>query len=273
VAYCGEPGSYNHKAGLQYFGTDVSLQPCSSYRELFKSIENEEAGLGIIPLENSLTGSIHENYDLLLEYDLKIVGELILRIKHNLIGQKGASISGIQRVFAHPQVFEQCREFLNQYPTWDLVSCKDTVTGARRVKEGGDQGIAAITGEDAARMFQLAVLKEGIETNPRNFTRFGIIAKEEILEVPKNKSSLIYAVSDTPGALYETIKIFAKKRINLVKLESRPIPSTPWEYLFYVDLEADLRSGQHRNMLEDIQKKTKFFKFLGSYQKGAVTGE
>lgn len=268
VFYPGVPGSFSHKACLQFFGTEVPNQNCSSFREVFNTVQNEEATLGILPVENSLTGSIHENYDLLLEYDLRIVGELTLRIIHNLIGIEGTPLEEIQRVYSHPQVFQQCREFLARHPHWDLVACQDTATAVRRVKENNDPREAAIASKEAAELFQMPLLKEGIETNPQNFTRFVVISKEDFLDGPKNKSSLIYSVSDTPGALYETLKIFAENHINLVKLESRPRHGKPWEYLFYADLEVDISDEEHRNMLEELKQKTEFFKFLGSYRKG-----
>lgn len=269
VVYSGVPGSFSHKASLQFFGTEAPIRNCASFREVFEQVDSEDAAFGIVPVENSLTGSIHENYDLLLEYDLKIVGELTLRIKHNLLGLEEASIEGLERIYSHPQGFQQCREFLEKHPGWELVTCEDTATAVVRVKDGGDPAVAAIAGEEAAEFYQMSVLKEGIETNPRNFTRFVVIAREEFLPGPKNKSSLIYSVSDKPGALFETLRILAENNINLVKLESRPIHSSPWEYLFYADLEADITEEKHRQILEGLQQKTEFFKFLGSYQKGA----
>ncbi|GLI35356.1 3-deoxy-7-phosphoheptulonate synthase [Desulforhabdus amnigena] len=272
VVYHGVPGSFSHKAGLQFFGSEVPLQNCSSFREVFERVENGNATLGIIPVENSLTGSIHENYDLLLEYDLKIVGEVTLRIKHHLIGHENTSMEEIERVYSHPQVFQQCREFLAQHPSWDLVSCQDTATAVRRVKENNNPREVAIASEEAGELYQMKILKEGIETNPRNFTRFVVISKNELLTSPRNKSSLIYSVSDTPGALYETLKIFADNHINLVKLESRPIHSKPWEYLFYADLEVDLSHEDHAPLLEQLKEKAEFLKFLGSYGKGGNAG-
>jgi 3-deoxy-7-phosphoheptulonate synthase len=272
VVYNGVPGSFSHKACLQFFGPEVPMGNCSSFREVFEAVENEEATLGIVPLENSLTGSIHENYDLLLEYDLRIVGEVTLRVKHNLIGHKNARIEDIQRIYSHPQVFQQCREFLERRRDWDLIACKDTATCVDRVKQGNSIAEAAIASQEAAEIFQMEVLKEGIETNPRNFTRFAVISKQEFLNGSKDKSSLIYSVSDTPGALYETLRIFAEDNVNLVKLESRPIHSKPWEYLFYADLEVDVGDEEHKHILEKLAEKTEFLKFLGSYRKGANAG-
>ncbi len=268
VAYSGVPGSFSHKACMQFFGSEVPLRNSSSFREVFELVDSEQAAFGVVPVENSLTGSIHENYDLLLEYELKTVGELTLRIKHNLLGQANAQIDGLERIYSHPQVFQQCREYLGKNPGWDLIACKDTASAVQRVKEGGDPREAAIAGEEDEQFAPMAVLKEGIETNPRNFTRFVVISRNESLPGPKNKSSLIYSVSDKPGALFETLRIFAQNDINIVKLESRPIHSRPWEYLFYVDLETDIAEESRRHILSEIIEKTEFFKFLGSYNRG-----
>lgn len=269
VVYHGVPGSFSHKACMQFFGTEIPHGNCSSFREVFQSVQIGEATLGIIPVENSLSGSIHENYDLLLEYDLHIVGELTLRVMHNLIGHENASQEGIRRVYSHPQVFQQCRAFLSQHADWDLVACQDTATGVQRVKENSDPSEAAIASKEAAELFTMTVLQEGIETDPRNFTRFVLISQGEFLDSPKNKSSLIYSVSDKPGSLYRTLQIFAERNINLVKLESRPIHSKPWEYLFYADVEIDINDEQYKELLEDLREKTEYLKILGSYHKAS----
>ncbi len=212
VVYPGVPGSFSHKACTQFFGTEVSHQNCPSFREVFEAVQNGDATLGIVPVENSLTGSIHENYDLLLEYDLKIVGEMTLRIEHNLVGHAGTRLDGIKRVYSHPQVFQQCKEFLEDYPDWDLVACKDTATGSatgegkrrpggsrhRREGSGGDLWDDSSAGRHR---------DQSAEFHPF----CGHIAGD-FLEGPKNKSSLIYSVSDQPGSLYETLKIFAERQ-------------------------------------------------------------
>jgi 3-deoxy-7-phosphoheptulonate synthase len=268
AAYSGAPGSFSHKACLQFFGMEVPLQNCASFREVFDLVDRKAAAFGLLPLENSLTGSIHENYDLFLEYDLRIVGEVTLRIKHHLLGAAGAALAGIKRVYAHPQVFRQCREFLNRRPDWDLIACQDTAAAVARLKERQDPQEAAIAGSAAAKLHGLAVLKEGVEMNPRNFTRFVVISKSGALPGLQNKTSLIYSVSDRPGSLFETLRGFAERNLNLVKLESRPIHDRPWEYLFYVDVEMDLAQEENRRLLEDLKGKTEYLKYLGSYQKG-----
>jgi 3-deoxy-7-phosphoheptulonate synthase len=270
AAYRGVPGSWSHKACQQFFGGDLPLKECSSFREVFDSVDGGQAAFGVLPLENSLTGSFHENYDLLLDYDLQIVGEVTLRIKHNLIGHPGAALEGIERIYSHPQVFQQCKEFVAGHPRWDHIACQNTAACVARVKENKDPKEAAIAGEEAAELHQLAVLKEGIEMNPRNFTRFVVISKSSALPGEKNKSSLIFSVGDHPGALVAPLQVFAANNINLVKLESRPRPDRPWEYLFYVDVELDMLAAENKGLLDQLREKTEFFKYLGSYQKGGA---
>jgi 3-deoxy-7-phosphoheptulonate synthase len=267
VVYHGVPGSSSHKACMQFFGTEIPHDSCTSFRAVFEAVHSGEATLGIVPVENSLSGSIHENYDLLLEYDLNIVGELTIRVVHNLIGHENASLEDIKRVYSQPQLFEQCSVFLGEHPTWDLVACQDSATSVMRVKENGDPSEAAIASKEAAELFSMMLLQEGIETSPRNFTRFVLISRGVFLDGPRNKSSLIYSVGDKPGSLFRTLQIFAEKNINLVKLESRPIHSKPWEYLFYADVEIDINDAQYRDLLEDLRQKTEYLKILGSYHK------
>lgn len=267
VIYLGAPGSYSHKACAQFFGTDAPIENCETNRDVFNMVQSGEAGFGVIPLENSLSGSLHENYDLLLEYDLKIIGEITLRLEHHLIGHDGQGIEKIKRVYSHPQVFNQCREFLESHPEWDLIAAKTAATSVRRLVENNDPAEAAIAGREAAELFNMSILKENIETNPRNFTRFVVISNSDFLNGKKNKSSLIYSVSDKPGSLSETLKIFAENHINLVKLESRPNQNKPWEYLFYADLELDIDEPTYQGILDELKNKTEYLKILGNYRK------
>ena len=265
AAFLGEIGSYSHKACIQYFGEQVTPMPVTSFKSLFESVKERKTHFGIIPLENSLAGSVHENYDLLLEYDLRIVGEIMLRIKHNLIGHPGTEINRIKRIFSHPQVFQQCRQFLEQHPDWEIISVTDTARAVKQIKDGGNPSDAAIAGIDAAETYDMAVLEEGIETNPRNFTRFVVISPHRLNSGEKKKSSLIFSTGNQPGALFETLKIFADNKINLVKLESRPIHGKPWEYMFYVDLEGDVESEAFKPVLNKLLEKIDYIKILGAY--------
>ncbi len=267
VVFLGEYGNYSHKACTQFFGESgaISMVPKPSFKDVFESVKDGAADCGIVPLENSLTGSIHENYDFLLEYDVKIVGEIVLRIVHSLIARPGTKIDDIRRIFSHPQGFQQCHEFLKRQDNWEMISVRDTATGVKRTAESKDRSAAALAGKDAAALYGMEVLKEGVETNPRNFTRFVVIAKEKRDKRPGKKSSLIYSTGNIPGALFETLKIFSDNGINLVKLESRPIPGKPWEYMFYVDLEADVDATEFKPVLDQLKEKTEYLKVLGSY--------
>lgn len=265
AAFLGELGTFSHKACKQYFGDEVKAVPMSSFRHIFEGVKVGDVDFGVVPLENSLTGSIHENYDLLLEYDLKIVGEIMLRIMHHLVAHPGTKVEEVRRVFSHPQVFQQCRQFLDQHPEWELVSAKDTATAVRQIKEGGLVTDAAIASKVAAEIHGMAVIQEAIETNPRNYTRFVVIAAGPLENGLRRKSSLIYSTGNQPGALFETLKVFAEHGINLVKLESRPIHGKPWEYMFYVDVEADIDSPSFKPVREALEEKTDYLKILGSY--------
>ena len=265
AAFLGEIGSNSHKACTQYFGPEVAPLSSRSFREIFESVNSGAADFGIIPLENSLAGSVHENYDLLLKYDFRIIGEITLRIKHDLICLPGTKIEEIRRVHSHPQVFRQCRQFLDRHPDWDLVYVTDTARAVKQIRESGDKTDAALAGKDAAVIYEMEVIEEAVETNPRNFTRFVIISAGPLVNGAKRKSSLVYSTGNQPGALFTTLKIFADNGINLVKLESRPIHGKPWEYMFYIDLEGDIESTEFAPVLGQLREKTDFFKILGSY--------
>ncbi|NOY68839.1 MAG: 3-deoxy-7-phosphoheptulonate synthase [Deltaproteobacteria bacterium] len=265
AAFLGEIGSFSHKACLQYFGDRVAPMSVSSFKTVFDAIADGRADFGIVPIENSLAGSIHENYDLLLSSGLKIIGEMTLRIKHNLIGHPGAEIEKIRRVLSIPLVFQQCRQFLDNYPEIETVPMTDTAHAVRQVKESKSMTDAAIAGEQAAEIYGMEVLEEGIETNPRNFTRFVVIGTKPVEKAEKKKSSIVFSTGNQPGALFETLKVFAENGVNMVKLESRPIHGKPWEYMFYVDVEADIEADERRDFLDLLKEKTEYLRVLGSY--------
>ncbi|MGB5923870.1 MAG: 3-deoxy-7-phosphoheptulonate synthase [Syntrophobacteria bacterium] len=265
AVFAGEMQAFAHKAALQFFGSGINIDSASSFRAVFKEVKEGNSDFGVIPLENSLTGSIHENYDLLLEYDVRIVGEITLRIVHALIGPPETKFEDIKRVISHPQALEQCRDFLENQEGWELVAARDTATAVRRVKEEGNPGDVAIAAREAADLFELSILKEAIETNARNYTRFVVIAAAKVNNGSCKKSSLVYATSNKPGALFDTLKIFAENGLNLVKLESRPIHGKPWEYMFYVDLEADVESDELSGVMDQLSEHTEFLKILGCY--------
>jgi len=265
AAYLGEPGSHSHTASAQYLGSDGQMAGLSSFRAIFEAVDTGEARRGVVPLENSLTGSIHEIYDLLLEYDLKIVGELYLRIINNLIAPPETQFKEVQKVYATDVAAQQCRQFLDQNTQWEVAIVDNTVSAARLMTESSEPGEAAIGSGAAAQLYGLDVLMEGIETNPRNFTRFVVIGKTSPADRAKTKSSIVFSTLNEPGALFEVMKIFADNHLNLVKLESRPIHGKPWQYMFYADIEADVEAPEIQEVLRKISSKTDTLKELGSY--------
>ena len=265
AAFLGEIGTFSHKASTQYFGNQVTAVPAPSFKLIFESVKNGDVDFGVVPVENSLSGSIHENYDLLLEYNLRIVGEITLRIIHHLVGHPEAKIDTIRRVFSPPIIFQQCRQFLDQHADWELMPVKDTAGAVKAISEKANSADVAIASKEAAKIHGMTVIEEGIETNPRNYTRFVVIGSEPFEKGPKRKSSLIFSTGNQPGALYEVLKIYSENGINLVKLESRPIHGKPWEYMFYVDLEADVESEAFKPILEMLKAKTDYLMILGSY--------
>ncbi|MCP4719831.1 MAG: 3-deoxy-7-phosphoheptulonate synthase [Desulfobacteraceae bacterium] len=265
AAFIGENGDYSHKASLSYFGDDVTSIPMKSYRDIFNACESGSVEYGVIPVENSLSGSIHENFDLLQEYDLKIIGEVTIRIKHALIVHRSARKNDIKTILASPSAFLQCKNFMDQSPGVEPQPVKATDSAVRQIKESGDTTIAAIGSAMAADIFDMKVMEDSIEDNPRNFTRFAIIAKDYKGNKKKGKSSIIFSTGNKPGALFEVMKVFSQAHINLVKLESRPILGKPWEYMFYADLEADVLSDALAPMMAELREKSEILRILGRY--------
>ncbi|MBI3951891.1 MAG: 3-deoxy-7-phosphoheptulonate synthase [Acidobacteria bacterium] len=269
VAYQGEPGAFSERAVHQYFGETASPQSRISFREVFEAVQTRQCDYGVIPIENSLSGSIHENYDLLLEYDVAIIGEFKMRIVHNLIAHEGTRLEDIRRIYAHPQAIAQCRVILSQYPEWEINQVYDTAGSVKYIKEHHLMDAAAIASAQAAENLGMAILKEGVESNPQNYTRFLVISPEHVINEKANKTSLIYNISNTPGALFDTLQKFAANNVNLVKLESRPRPGRPWEYMFYVDLEGSLSDPVVSQTIDELRSMTEFLKVLGSYPASA----
>ncbi|GHU25185.1 hypothetical protein FACS1894164_13720 [Spirochaetia bacterium] len=274
VAFSGESGAYAEQALMRAFGDNAPRISASSFAGVFDAVLSGNAGFGIVPIENSLAGSIHENYDLLVRYpDITIVGELKLRIIHCLIACVGADIDSINIIRSHPQGFAQCRDFLNKHPDWQLEPYNDTAGAVASIARTGATKVAAIAGESAAKIHGLTVLKTGIETNPLNYTRFVIIARKTGQETPPpsmpgaaNKASLVFSVPDKPGSLFACLKILSDHGLNLSKLESRPIPGHPWSYQFYVDVSIPEASDAFPSAMEHLLGNTEDFHFLGTYR-------
>jgi 3-deoxy-7-phosphoheptulonate synthase len=264
AAFVGREGTFSHKACLQYFGSAAEAVPLPTFQSIFEAVKAGRVDYGIVPIENSLSGSIHENFDLLREYDLRIIGDVTIRIMQNLLAKPGADITAIRRVLSHPQGFEQCRQFLSQHQ-WEHVAVGDTAGAAERVSASEETGDAAIANLAAAEHFGLVALAEGIEDNPRNFTRFVVVGREPIEDRKAAKTSLICSARNEPGALFAILRVFADNQVNMTKLESRPIPGEPWRYMFYIDLEADLEVPELAAVRTAITERCDYFKILGCY--------
>jgi prephenate dehydratase len=263
VAFQGERGAFSEDAVITFFG-GVELSPCRYLGDVFEAVLKDEVDFGVVPVENSQAGSINETYDLLLSYPLNIFGEINLRISHCLMALPGESLSGIRTVYSHPQALAQCVEFLGKLKA-EVVSTYDTAGSAKRIKEEGLRGYAAVASRRAAQIYGLEILAERIETNVNNYTKFFVISKQKAEPAPKSKTSLVFGIKNVPGALYASLGAFATRDINLTKLESRPSRTQPWEYIFYVDFEGHINDAIWQEALAELKQKTNFIKILGSY--------
>ncbi len=265
AAFIGEYGSYSHKASIGYFGDEIKPVSMKTFRDIFNAVRHGSCQYGVVPLENSLSGSIHENYDLLQEYNLKIIGEITIRVKHALITHENVLKSDIKRILGPPPALSQCRNYLDQYPDIEIVPVTSTSSAVRQIKDSGDRQSAAIGSAMAAGIFGMNILEESIEDNPRNYTRFAIIAKEKTDYKKVTKTSIIFSTGNKPGALFEVMKVFSEYEINLVKLESRPMLGKPWEYMFYADLEADIGHPDFEPVMDRLKEKSENLRVLGRY--------
>jgi prephenate dehydratase len=274
VAYQGERGAYGEKAIRHWFSGDVKALPVPEFPNVFEAVLEGRAAFGIVPIENSLTGSIHQNYDLLLQYpDIRIVGEQKIRIEHNLITLPQAKVEDIRRVYSHPQGLAQCSRFLDEHPQWERVAFYDTAGAARFVAEKASPENAAIASAEAAAVYGLSVLRQGLETNVQNYTRFFVIAREADTPAAtapreKGKASLSFSVADQPGALFKALQVLADQGLNMKKLESRPILGKPWQYLFYIDVDLPADPAVLERCVEKLSAVTEDLRVLGTYRAG-----
>lgn len=268
VSFQGERGAFSEKAIYSYFDEEVDLIPCAEFRDVFNSVLEAGSNVGVIPLENSLSGSIHQNFDLLLQYpDIKIIGEKKIRIIHNLIALPGARLEDIQRVYSHPQGLAQCSKYLENFPAWEKVAYYDTAGSVEFIAKRGGKENAAIASKEAARVYEMNILKESIETNAQNYTRFAVIAREETADVDNpEKASFVFSTLDKPGALFHVLQVLTENSINMKKLESRPIPGKPWEYMFYVDVDVPEEISLFNECIGKLKKETEEFRLLGMYR-------
>ncbi len=271
VAFQGEPGAYSEEAALKYFGPRAVTNPCPSLEDVFKAVESGEVQFGMIPMENSIEGSVSRSYDLVLESNLMVSGELNLRVNHCLVGNPGATLDGIRRVYSHPQALGQCSNFLRQLKL-ELIPASDTAGSVKLIKAQGVKDGAAIASERAATIYGMKILARDIMDNPNNFTRFFALGRHDALQSGEDKTSVVFAVKHKPGALYEFLRILAERKINLTKIESRPTRKKAWEYNFYLDFEGHREDANIRAALPALEEQTLFFKILGSYPRAKGEG-
>jgi arogenate/prephenate dehydratase len=268
IAFQGEPGAYSEAAALEFFGPETRTLPCHAFEDVFVAVSHGEASHGILPIENSLAGSIHRNYDLLLRNDLHIVGEYLHRVSHCLLAIPGVSLEEIRQVHSHPQALAQCEENLAKLGLEQIVEA-DTAGSARWLQETGLRQAAAIASRRAAQVYQLNILIENFEDNPANFTRFLIIAEQPEEVVDSNmgnyKTSIVFSLPNRPGSLFKAMSVFALRDIDLTKIESRPIQGKPWEYMFYIDFAGYAGSQVCARALSHLEEIAVFLRILGSY--------
>ena len=269
IGYLGPMGTFTHQAALDYFPKAGSeFIALKDILQVFEGIEKDVLEFGVVPIENSLQGTVRDTLDLLIEKNLSIYGEVELRIVQNLIGKEGSNLSKIKNVYSHPQGFAQARSWLKaNLPNVNIINTSSTAEAVRLVKELNDEASAAIGARIASEIFNLKILNSNIEDNPQNYTRFLIISKEKNkVKAERIKSSIIYVTKHTPGALFNVLRLFAEGNVNLLKIESRPRRKGRWEYIFLMDFEGDAQNDPKiKQILEEMNSSVIWYKILGSY--------
>jgi prephenate dehydratase len=267
VAFQGEPGAFSEEAAIQLLGEAITTVPRPTFDDAFRSIDEGLADAILAPVENSLAGSVLRVYDLLLQSNLTITAETILRIEHHLIGCPGATIEDLRSVASHPMALAQCEHFFAAHPHLRRVPAEDTAGSVREVLARGDKSAAAIAGRRAAEHYGGVILAAGIQDNAENFTRFFLLRPAGQAQIPlreARKMSIAMRLAHRPGALLASLEPFAKHGVNLLKIESRPIHGRPWEYQFFLDVEGESVSGLHAALAE-VRKVTSDLRVLGHY--------
>ena len=266
VAFQGEAGAYSEAAAYAYFGEKISTLPCKSFETLFAAVTEGRVTHGVVPIENSLAGSIHRNYDLLLRNELLIVGEYHLRVSHCLMVLPYVALEDVKRVYSHPQALAQCENSLSKYNLKGVVA-NDTAGSARALKESKDKSSAALASSHAAQVYGLNILQENMEDNPANYTRFLALTlqKVEKKNQVEHKTSIAFSLINKAGILFNALSIFALREIDLTKIESRPQAGKPWEYLFHIDFIGHVDEEKVGNALNHLREIAPFIRVFGSY--------
>ena len=277
IAFQGARGAFSEEATRQLLGPEIAVMPCERFEDIFRGVKEGRAAGAMVPIENTLAGSVHENYDHLVNFELPIVAETNVRIVHNLIALKGVPFSGIKRVFSHPVALNQCRDFFARNPRVERIPFYDTAGSVKMIAEERLKDAAAIASSVAAEIYGARILRRSIEDDRRNFTRFFLLRTPEYalqhpVKVERSaawKTSLVFSTRNVPGSLFRALSAFALRDLNLIKIESRPLRGKPWEYLFYLDFLGRADSPNAQNALNHLAELADFLRVLGCYPKGA----
>jgi len=267
IAYQGEPGAFSEAASRQVT-PGAEPVPCKAFEDVFAAVATGACALGVLPIENSIGGSIHRNFDLLLQHDLTIVGEVEVPVVHHLLALPGTSLDQIRRVYSHPQALAQCDRFLRTLKNVEVIATYDTAGSAKLVADGKMTDAAAIASARAAQVFGLEALKSSIQDFEHNVTRFLVVSQPDkplLSKATPDKTTIVFTLSNEPGALFKALSVFALRGIDLTKLESRPFPERKWEYLFYVDLAAAQADVNCSRALAHLGEFAPMLRVLGSY--------
>lgn len=269
VAIQGERGSFSEEAARRLLGPQVQVQPKDTFAAMFASVAAGKARYCLAPIENTLAGSVYENYDLLLANHLHIIGEVNLRIVHNLIAFPGTTVKNLRRVFSHPVALAQCSRFFARHAKVEKVQFYDTAGSVKMLAERRLPGAAAIASRAAASVYKGRILQSHLEDHRENFTRFLLLSKTAAVARRANKVSIVFSTRNVPGALYKCLSVFALRDIDLTKMESRPLRGRPWEYFFYLDFIGNTNEDRSKKALVHLAEVTNFLRVLGCYESGA----
>jgi prephenate dehydratase len=264
VAFQGVAGAYSEEAIHHFFGPEVDTMPCGTLADIFFAVERRDADYSMLPVENAVAGSVTRSYELLMEHDLRIHAEVILRVRHMLLSLPGTQLSDLQRVRSHPQALAQCQRYLERHGL-EPEPAFDTAGSARGLAADPEPGVAAIASELAAQLYGLEILDGAIEDFSFNYTRFFVLALESPPRAQRNKTSLVFTTPHRPKSLYECLGEFARRGINLTKIESRPRLNRPWQYIFYLDFEGHCQDPECEAAIMGLLRRSSFVKLMGSY--------
>lgn len=266
IAFQGEPGAYSEAGVIAHFAPEaVETVPCESFDLVFDAVNDKTCDYGFIPIENSLAGSIHRNYDLLVRHALWVVGEHQLRVSHCLIAKPGVTLNQIRKVISHPQALAQCEAYLRSLPGVTTEAVYDTAGSVKMVRDSSDPSVAAVASHRAAELYGMSILAESIEQDTANYTRFLVISPNQVIPAAPAKTSIVFTLRNVTGSLFRSMSVFALRDIDLCKIESRPLVGKPWEYLFYVDFVGSIHEDRVSRALSHLSEYALMLRILGSY--------